>query len=69
MPEFRTYLDIVERMLTASNHELYIGRVLHAADPPARTAILANSTRRHALTAGTAAALFAMNIRTWKTML
>src|SRR5262249_12729931 len=67
VPGFSLYLSIVERLLAAQGHVLYVGRVLEAAGEI--KGLERRSSQVFRLPVGTAAAaeLFHMNIQTWKT--
>jgi hypothetical protein len=65
-PVFRQYLEIVESMLAAGGHDLYVGRRLAAMPVPDRHVKLTDRSVALSLTDDLAARMFWLNIQTWR---
>lgn len=66
-PLFTTYLDIVEAMLAHQDSHAYVGRLLHGLPDIPLLKRRTSALRRLPVPTSQAAALFFMNIQTWKT--
>ena len=64
-PALETYLSALDRVMNAMGVDLYAGAGLSELVDSAPVKIIADTTRRHAVTNRDAAAMFSMNIRTW----
>lgn len=63
---FTTYISVVEAMLAAQSHALYVGPVLIRMEFPAPLRKQSSEVRRFRVPVHDAARLFLMNIRTWR---
>ena len=62
----RRYLEIVDEMLRSQSHALYIGSELESAPAPASLVKGSSRVRVLAVSPRDAAAMFAMNLTTWR---
>jgi SAM-dependent methyltransferase len=65
-PVLGRYLAILDRMLRSQSNQLYIGAELEGAPVPPRLAKRRSGIREHPVSPADAAAMFALNLRTWR---
>lgn len=65
-PDFRRYLELAETVVAARGGDLYVGRRLTGVSPPAGAEVLVQREVPLAVTAGSAARIFSLNLGTWR---